>query len=190
MKNLPTSHGIPYWPNENKLPIEEVRSRSPLLSAVLFLLTFLMLHTLWGNASDSAVKRLWIDEATVKTAVSLVNWVSPEIHAYAQGPRVRAPGGGINVLNGCEGTDVLFLLVAAFMAFPMRWHNRLPGLVLGVVLIFVLNEARILILFYAARSDRGLFDLLHTSVAPIVLIAVTTAYFYVWAYRERLAQAA
>lgn len=155
-----------------------------------FVLAFLVLQTLWSQARDTALERLWIDTATVKIAVALIGLVSPEIRATAQGSRIKAPGGGINVLNGCEGTDILFLLAAAFFAFPMPWRRRLAGLGFGVVLVFLLNEARILALFYAYRGDRVLFDLLHSLVAPIVLIAFAAAYFYAWVDQERLAEAA
>ena len=72
----------------------------------------------------------------------------------------------------------------------MPWRTRLAGLGLGIVLVYLLNEARVLALFYAYRSDRALFDLLHSVVAPVVLIAAAAAHFYAWAYRERLAEAA
>lgn len=161
------------------------RPRSLGWTSVLFLAVFLVLHLLWVEARDTAVERLWIDQTTVKAAAALVSLISPELGAYPEGPRIRAPGGGINVLNGCEGTDVLFLLCAAFVAFPMAWRRRIPGLLCGLLLTFCLNEIRILALFYAARSDKGLFDLLHTTVAPVILIALITTYFYAWIYRER-----
>ena len=154
------------------------------------MLAFVVLQTLWGQARGSALERLWIDTATVKTAVALIDLLSPELQAVAQGSRIRAPGGGINILNGCEGTDVLFLLAAAFLAFPMPRRSRLAGFGLGIVLVYLLNEARILALFYAYRSDRALFDVLHGLVAPLVLIAAVAAYFYAWAYRQGLAEAA
>lgn len=169
---------------------EPAAARRPWGAGLVFVLAFLALQALWGQAKGTALERLWIDTATVKTAVALIGFVSPELRATAQGSRIKAPGGGINVLNGCEGTDILFLLAAAFLAFPMPWRSRLAGLGLGVVLVYLLNEARILALFYAYRSDRELFDLLHTVVAPIVLIAAAAAYFHAWVYRQRLAEAA
>lgn len=191
MSRVRYSNGVPYLPDASEpLAAEAPEPYRPWRAGLIFVLAFLTLQTLWGQARDSALERLWIDSATVKTAVALINLVSPETHATAQGSRIKAPGGGINVLNGCEGIDVLFLLAAAFLAFPMPWRSRLAGLGFGFVLVFVLNEVRIVALFHAYRSDRALFDLLHSLVAPIVLIAAAAAYFYAWAHRERLADAA
>lgn len=190
MSRVRYSNGIAYLPDASEPTAAEApEPRRPWLTGLVFVLAFLALQTLWGHAKGSALERLWIDTATVKTAVALIDLFSPEVQASAQGSRIKAPGGGINVLNGCEGTDVLFLLAAAFVAFPMPWRSRLAGLGIGLVLVFVLNEVRILALFHAFRSDRALFDLLHGLVAPIVLIAAAAAYFYAWAYRERLAEA-
>ncbi len=191
MNRIRYSNDVPYLPDASEAPpLEATAARHPWRAGLVFVLAFLILQTLWSQARDTALERLWIDTATVKTAVALIDFVSPEVQASAQGSRIKAPGGGINVLNGCEGTDILFLLTAVFLAFSMPWHRRLAGLGLGLVLVFLLNEARILALFYAYRSDRALFDLLHSLVAPIVLIAFAAAYFYAWTYRERLAEAA
>jgi exosortase family protein XrtM len=191
MNRLRYSNGVAWLPDASEGSAEEVPApRRPWRAGLAFVLAFLLLQALWSQAKDTALERLWIDTVTVKTAVALIGVVSPELRASAQGSRIKAPGGGINVLNGCEGTDILFLLAAAFLAFPMPWRSRLAGLGLGVVLVYLLNEARILALFYAYRSDRELFDLLHTVVAPIVLIAFVAVYFHACAYRQRLAEAA
>ena len=191
MSRIRYSNGVPYLPDASEAQLPEApEPHRPWRAGLIFALVFVILQTLWGQAKDSALERLWIDTATVRTAVALINLVSPETHATAHGSRIKAPGGCLNVLNGCEGTDILFLLAAVFLAFPMPWRSRLAGLGLGVVLVFVLNEARILALFYAYRSDRALFDLLHTIVAPIVLIAAAATYFHAWTYWQRLAEAA
>lgn len=119
-----------------------------------------------------------IHEATVKPAVALLGLISPGLGASAAGASIKAPGGGLNILNGCEGTEVMFLLAAAFMALRLRWRARLKGLALGMLLVFALNQARILALFYAYRHDRAVFDLLHTLVLPALLIALTTLYVH------------
>lgn len=81
-----------------------------------------------------------------------------------------APGGGIQILNGCDGTEVWFLLVAALLVFPFGWTRRWVGLLLGTIWVFGLNQMRLLALFYAFRQDPALFNQLHGVVAPMVLI--------------------
>lgn len=80
-----------------------------------------------------------IEQVTVGSAVMLVNLITLDVSAVAVGTRIRAPGGGINILNGCEGVEVLFLLVAALCAFPMPLRRRLVTLGAGVAFVFVIN---------------------------------------------------
>ena len=157
------------------------------LTLAIFVGVFALLQWAWGEARESWVERLVIHQATVKPAAALVQWITPEANARAVAASIQAPGGGLNILNGCEGTEVMFLLIAAFAAVRLGWRQKLTGLALGLVLIFALNQARILALFYAYRNERSLFDLLHTSVLPAVLIGAVALYFYAVLHRSRLA---
>lgn len=150
---------------------------------LVFLLALLALQAAWSALRGSAAERAVIDQATVGTAVALVRRLTPEVDAQARGARIQAPGGGINVLNGCEGTEVLFLLWAALLAAPLSWRWRLKGAVLGVVWVFALNQVRLLALFYSYRQDREVFNLLHGLVAPGVLVAASLL-FVAWVHRR------
>jgi exosortase/archaeosortase family protein len=109
--------------------------------------------------------------------VALINTLTPQVAAAARGPSILASDGGINVRNGCEGTEILFLLVAALLAYPFSWRLRLVGAVAGAAYVFLINQVRLLALFYSIRSDRALFNQLHGVIAPLVLILCTLAFF-------------
>ena len=96
---------------------------------------------------------------------------------------MKAAGGGLNGLNGCEGIDVAFLLVAAMLVAPLAWRWRLAGLLLGLPLVFLLNQARVMALFFAYRSEQALFNLLNAAVAPLLLIVAVGGFFAFWLMR-------
>lgn len=178
---------VPYLP-DGLCDTSPPRTPYPLwLSLAIFLSIFAVLQWAWGEARDSWVERLVIHEATAKPAATLIQILTPEANAKPVAASIKAPGGGLNILNGCEGTEVMFLLVAAFAAVRLGWQRRLFGLAIGLALVFSLNQARILVLFYAFRNERGLFDLLHTTVLPAVLILAVALYFYAVLHRSRLA---
>lgn len=185
--SLLTHNDLSYLP-DGQCDNEPPQTPYPLwLSLVIFLGVFAMLQWAWSESRDTWVERLVIHEATVKPAAALVQAITPEANARPVAASIKAPGGGLNILNGCEGTEVMFLLIAAFAAVRMDWRQRLMGLAPGLSLIFALNQARILALFYAFRNERGLFDILHTTVLPAVLIAAVALYFYAALHRSRLA---
>lgn len=155
--------------------------RSALLRVGAFLSIFAVLQWFWRAARGSWLERLAIDDLTVGSAVSFIKFVTPAVQAVADGSRIRAPGGGINILNGCEGIEIIFLLVAALCVFPASWRQRFLGIATGTLFVFALNQVRILALFYAYRADKALFGLLHGTVAPVVMIAFSVVFLLLWA---------
>jgi exosortase/archaeosortase family protein len=149
------------------------------LILAIFMLVVFALQWSWGQARGTTFERLVIDQATVTTAVHVINYLTPQVSAVAMGSLIQAPNGGINIINGCEGTEVLFLLMAAILAYPLSWQLRVAGLLGGTVIVFVLNQLRLLALFYSYCNDRPLFDQLHGLVAPLVLIMATLAFFMI-----------
>lgn len=149
-------------------------------SILLFLTIFVALQALWAGARGSAVERLVIDTATVQPAAALIRLLTPEIKVNAIGARLSAPGGGINILNGCEGLETLFLLAAAFAVAELSWRRRIAGLALGAALVYLLNQARIVVLFYSYRTDQAVFDQLHGTVGPLILIVLVGLFFFAW----------
>jgi len=153
---------------------------SPLRRALIFAAIFGVLQLGWQALSGTVVHRAVVDGATVGVAALLVNALTPAVHAAAVGTTVHAMGGGLNIINGCDGTETWFLLCAALAVAPLKWRARVVGLALGSMLVFVVNQLRILALFYANRNDPEVFNLLHAIVGPIVVILAVASFFYVW----------
>jgi exosortase/archaeosortase family protein len=148
-------------------------------------LVFALLQQGWEAARGGLLESLVIHDATVLPAALLINLLTPGLHAAAIGYTLHAPGGGINVLNGCEGTEVWLLLVAAFAVAPRRPHLRLLGALLALPLVLLLNDLRLVGLFYALHADRGWYDTLHATVTPLLLTLAAAAYFHAWLAHER-----
>jgi len=148
--------------------------------ALTFALVFSLLQLTWQALRDTAAGRLLIEDAIVHPAAAAVNLLTPQVHARAAGSTVKARGGGLNIINGCEGTETLFLLAAAFTVAPLSRRARAAGFLLGVPVVFAVNQLRILALFYANRGHPALFDLLHATVTPIAVVVLVAGYFHVW----------
>lgn len=154
----------------------------------LFALIFAALQWGWSVQQDSALFRLWVEDLNVRAAVVLIAAVQPDSGAAAAGPRVQAPGGGINVLQGCDGAELLWLMTAAFAVAPLAWRWRLGGWLAGLLLVWLLNVTRITALFFAWRSDPRWFDWLHNYIGPIVLVALLALYFQWIMHRAPVAE--
>jgi len=148
--------------------------------AIAFVLLFTLLQLGWQSLRGTALERWVIHDCTVQPASFLINLLTPAVHVQPVDFSLRAAGGGLNILNGCEGTEALLLLVAAFAVVPLTWRQRLTGLLLGTGVVFGANQARILLLFYAYRASHAWFDPLHALITPIAVVLLVSAYFYAW----------
>jgi exosortase family protein XrtM len=165
----------------NNAPINIPRKLLP--RAVAFLIIFLAFQMGWQALRGTPVERVVIHDATVQPATFLINMLTPSRHAHAVMFRIDSLRGGVLVANGCEGMDAVFLLLAAFAVTPVSWSARGTGVLFGTVVVFAVNQARILSLFYAVGVNPRLFETLHEIVAPIVVILLMSGYFYGWLLR-------
>jgi exosortase family protein XrtM len=140
------------------------------------------------NAYDFPSGRVTEAAVVAAPAAFLIDRITPDVRAYAEGSHIRSSAGGLNIINGCDGMELLFLLIAGFAVAPLKWRSRVYGTLVGVVLVHVLNQARIVALFYSSRANPPLFEALHGFVAPIMMVIIIAMYFYIWLPRHPLAQ--
>lgn len=178
---LPTSNGIPYLPDGVDLEDPPRRPWPMWARIAIFVACYASLQAFYAQCGGNAIERFFLEHLGSQPATAIIDLLDPSLGVKAHGPRLIAPGGGsVNIGNGCEGTDLYFLLFAAFAVVPLPWRRRALGLGVGLLLAFMLNQARIISLFFAFRSDPALFNLLHTTVAPIFLILALAIFFHAW----------
>jgi exosortase/archaeosortase family protein len=129
-----------------------------------------VLLTLWGLVLTAVVTNATVMATVV---VPFSRWQGSVAAWYLD---VRSLP--VGVVPSCSGLDAMSLCVAAILAFPRTWLQRLAGAAIGLVLLLVVNLARIGSL--AASVDSAWFDVLHIFVWPAVLVVTTAAWVYMW----------
>lgn len=148
-----------------------------------FVVLFAILQMAYTSLGSGQLERFVIEQVTVGGTALLLNWLDPASGVVAEGARLAAPGGGLHVRAGCEGTDVALLLGSALLVANLPWRERLLGLAAGLLLVVVLNQLRMLALFHAYRHHRHAFDLLHGTLLPLAMVLVAGAFYLVWVSR-------
>ena len=92
-------------------------------------------------------------------------------------------GFAMEVLDGCNGDDVVVLLWAAILAYPAPWLQKGKGLLAGTAIIYVINFLRIISLFYLGQYDRQWFEFMHLYVWESVFVLLTLTIFWIWVRR-------
>lgn len=147
---------------------------------LIFLVVFMLLQVLWSLVRPTDFGLWFIEGLTIHTSTGLINIFTPQVHALAQGTHIASSGGSINVLNGCEGIEVMFMFIAAMLAAPLTWPSKLLGILAGVSYVFAMNQIRLVAMFYAIRTNRQLFETVHGLIGPILLVAITGLFFAYW----------
>lgn len=150
--------------------------RRLLAFGLLFGAFYVALELAWTQG----LSHVMIDIATVEPAAWIARLITGDTQIQALGSRVTSPTGSINVLFGCEGTDVLMLLTSAVLVTPVGWRTRLLGALAGCVFVFILNQVRVVSLFLAIRTHRSWFAPLHGLVAPLAMVVLVTVFFLFW----------
>jgi len=153
----------------------------------LFLGIFALFSLAWSGTRGTVVERLVIDQTTVAAGAWIIDRISPEEGVRAQGPRLVSPKVRLSVLNGCEGTESILLFAAAVLAFPAPWRKKPAGLLLGLIWVFLLNQTRIVSLFFILRHRPQWFEAMHGTIAPIFIIVaggIVFSFWLNWASRE------
>ena len=149
---------------------------------VLFVLIFAALDWGYQYTRGTPVETALIDVATVKTSAMLLTVIAPTEQVQAMGHRLVSAHVRMSVLNGCEGTETALLIIAAMLAYAVGWRPKLIGILLGVALVFVLNQLRIITLYLTLRHDAGWFDMLHGYLLPSVIVFAVCGFFLAWAH--------
>jgi len=143
----------------------------------VFLLIFCSLQYGWQLCRDSVIEHVIIDVVTVQPAALLARMLTPQHDVVAVGHSLHSPQATMNVLNGCEGLDALFLLVAAFMAATLPWRVRFLYIATGALLVYALNQLRLVALWQLYLINRDWFGISHTLLFPLGLMLLCYAHF-------------
>lgn len=102
-----------------------------------------------------------------------------------QGAILSAPtrGFAMEILNGCNGVNVVVLLCAAIIAYPAKWKWRLIGLAGGIAAVQGFNFVRLISLFYLGQHNKPLFDFAHLYLWETLILLDAVVVFGWWSRR-------
>ena len=77
----------------------------------------------------------------------------------------------IDIVDGCNGIYATAILISGVIAYPASLRNRFLGIVLGVTAIFLVNQVRVISLFYMGLLFPDIFQEVHVYVwQPIIIL--------------------
>ncbi|MFA7325196.1 MAG: archaeosortase/exosortase family protein [Candidatus Kapaibacterium sp.] len=86
----------------------------------------------------------------------------------------------VQISFGCEGTEPMILFVAGVLAFDTKIKKKAIGVLSGIILLYILNLVRIVILFFVGSNDVELFVALHDIYLQLALILIALSMLLFW----------
>lgn len=123
----------------------------------LFLVYLWLLTSLTGLLSSERMQTLL--RATAWTDYQLLRFFSDDVRL--SGIIVSLDGFAVRIITECTGLFEAVILVAAVLAYPATWRERLFGALTGTLLLYLVNVLRIAFLVLVGSHRPDLFEVAH-----------------------------
>ena len=119
-----------------------------------------------------------ITTATAVIGTSILRLVTDE--ATRSGSLMQLGTFGVLIIEECTGIFEMLIFMAAVLAYPTGWRDKLLGFALGIPLLYLFNLARILVLLWVGRYYNELFEFMHIYFWQATLILMITSVWLLW----------
>ncbi|MEP7061942.1 MAG: exosortase H [Betaproteobacteria bacterium] len=148
-----------------------------------FVLFLLLQATLFGLELTPWAQVWFVEPWTVALAHISTNLVTLFDHdVVATGRVIRSTSNGfaVSIEAGCNGVEATIVLLAAMLAYPAPWKNKLMGLLAGTLAVQGLNIVRVISLFYLGQWNRNWFEWAHLYVWQALIMLDVLIVWLVW----------
>ncbi len=103
-------------------------------------------------------------------SAALITPFDDSVVAYGKVLQFQDTGFAVSIEAGCNGVEATIVLIAAVLAFPATWRQRVAAIVLGFIAVQVMNILRIITLFYLGDWDLDIFTWVHLYLWPTLIM--------------------
>lgn len=114
---------------------------------------------------------------------AILNVLGEDVRVHRRS--ISSPRFAIEVQHGCDALLPTGLFVAITLASPVRFRTKIPGIIVGTVILMLMNLVRIMSLYYAGIHLPESFRMIHTQVWPPVFVCLSLFLWIVWALWAR-----
>ena len=150
------------------------------LQWLLFVGSYTLLNYAYFQIPDDMLSEAY-NRGLGTLCADLINRLAPMERVSAVQNHLVSPQADLEIVRGCDGAGALFLVISAILAFPSTITRKWIGIGLAVLLMYGLNLIRISGLYFVIAHHRDWFQLIHTYLAPTLIILIGCLFFAGWA---------
>jgi exosortase H (IPTLxxWG-CTERM-specific) len=103
------------------------------------------------------------------------------LQASAEGTFVSSSIYSVRIIAECAAIYPLAILLAAILAYPSAWGHKFTGAVLGTLAIVLMNQVRLVSLFFIGHWFPNAFETVHLVVWQSLMVFCTVLIWLLWA---------
>jgi archaeosortase B (VPXXXP-CTERM-specific) len=96
---------------------------------------------------------------------------------------VSSPQFSYQIVDLCTAVMPMLILTAAILAYPSRVKEKAVGLLIGLPGIFIINQVRLISLFFIGVYAPGIFETAHLLVWQSLMILLAIGLWLIWVYK-------
>jgi exosortase family protein XrtM len=150
---------------------------------LLFAVTYLILYVAYSAVPDALLRDHVYYYAIVAPAKAMIDLVAPNDHVMGEHNVLNSATVKLTIVRGCDSAGVIFLLMAAVIAVRASLKRTLLGIAGAMLVIYPLNQLRIVTLYFVAAHRISWFTAVHVYFIPTLMILAGVLYFAAWASR-------
>lgn len=159
-------------------------TRSWLAALITFSAIYVALYVSYLQIPDEVLMQAVYSHLIVVPGASLIKLIAPAEPVIAMGNQLISGSTTLEIVRGCDGAGVLFLLVAAVFAVPAPLRRLAWGVAGALLFVYAVNQFRIVVLYFALVKQPDWFIPLHTMVFPGLFIVLGLICFSLWIPRR------
>ncbi len=156
-------------------------TRQALLFAAVFLGTLALVPLLFQIEAVDRVLIERLNQGIARAGGAVIDLTG--IDTSVRGTTIMAEDGAfsVDIVRECSGAYVMAVFIAAVLAFPSSWKEKLAGIAIGIPGVQAINLIRVVTLFHVGVWRPDLFEQTHIYVWQTGVIILSMAIWIFWA---------
>jgi len=150
---------------------------------VLYFILFFIALQIVHYSIRSYTSPLLVHTLNAGVSSRIINFITPGEKSFSRGGLIGSGTFTIRIAQGCEGIEGILLITAALCAFSMGMKQKIGGVLVGALILYVANLARIVALYYTLKYRPDMFDLAHVYIGQTFIVFVGILFFMAWITR-------
>ncbi|MEM7466406.1 MAG: exosortase family protein XrtM [Pseudomonadota bacterium] len=147
---------------------------------VLFILLYAVMHFSYLAVPIEYLINFVYRWCINEPAAWVINTLTAPDTVRVEGHRLISKTAILEIVRGCDGSGVFFIMASAILAFSASFKFKAWGVLSGLVLIYLLNQTRVVVLYFVVSIKPDWFTPLHTYYIPTLLIIIMCCFFIWW----------